>query len=72
MRFYEFSDLDLDEDLSTALNTKKRQLDNQAKEIANRKIGKPKPTTVRRLESWQAGTLIPNSPPRGQCSCSAI
>jgi len=37
MRFYEFSDLDLDENLSTALNTKKRQLDNQAKEIANRK-----------------------------------
>ncbi len=37
MRFYEFSDVDLDEDLSTALDTKKRQLDNQAKIIANRK-----------------------------------
>ncbi len=37
MRFYEFCDLDIDEDLSTALDTKKRQLDNQAKVIANRK-----------------------------------
>ncbi len=37
MRFYEFSDLDLDEDLEKALDTKKRQLDNQAKVIANRK-----------------------------------
>jgi len=37
VRFYEFSDLELDEDLATALDAKKMQLDNQAKEIANRK-----------------------------------
>lgn len=37
VRFYEFCDVDMEEDLATALDTKKRQLDNQAKVIANRK-----------------------------------
>lgn len=37
VRFYEFSDFNLDEDLVMALDTKKKQLDNQAKVIDNRK-----------------------------------
>lgn len=37
VRFSEFADMEMDEDLATALDAKKRQLDNQAKIIANRK-----------------------------------
>ncbi len=37
VRFYEFSDVDLDEDLAAALATKKKALNNQAKSIALRK-----------------------------------
>lgn len=37
MRFYEFSDLDLDEDLATILDARKKQLDNERGTIANRK-----------------------------------
>jgi hypothetical protein len=37
MRFYEFADLPVVEDTSAALDARKRQLDNQAISIANRK-----------------------------------
>lgn len=37
MRFSEFSDIGIDEDVSTALDVKSRQLDNQAQQIKNRK-----------------------------------
>ena len=58
MRFYEFADLQLDEDLETALDMKKKNLDNQRKIIANRttalKIRKARQTNqeiVRKLAS---------------------
>ncbi len=37
MRFYEIAEPPMAEDLSTALDARKRQLDNQVKTIANRK-----------------------------------
>ncbi len=37
MRFCDFGDLDLVEDLAAALDAKEKQLDNQKKIIANRK-----------------------------------
>ena len=37
VRFYEFSDLAIDEDLTAALDTKSKQLDNQREIIKNRK-----------------------------------
>ena len=37
MRFYEFADSPMLEEMSAALKARKRQLDNQAKSIANRK-----------------------------------
>ena len=64
MRFYEFADLQLDEDLETALDMKKKNLDNQRKIIANRttalKIRKARQTNqeiVRKLanRSLQSG-----------------
>ncbi len=37
MRFYEFCDLQIDEDLESALDIKSKQLDNQGEIIKNRK-----------------------------------
>ncbi len=37
MRFYEFCDLDIDEDLATVLDAKSKSLDRQKKVIQNRK-----------------------------------
>ena len=37
MRFYEFADTEMLEDLEAALNAQKKQLKNQSKMIANRK-----------------------------------
>lgn len=37
MRFYEIANVDMEEDLATALDAKKRQLDNQKKIIDNRR-----------------------------------